>query len=266
MISPEPFKACLELHAPRLCATSCSIFQHILLRLILYLLVIHSLPYSPTFYLHCHKWNLCPARWRITIHRRIKTHTLREHWHSRKELMFIVYQMFAYYCTLCIVLWMRNIPDFINEVWWWYRWGAQWLWKWRPRRAYVIVKYWSRRFWSLTGGPASRPGAPEEVVVNYKGNSTKGMDPCGYCYCTLFAFKFPKSSWFIGTTTAQTPNSNPPQQILQVWPWSIHPGTTAMQAWWWPECSTTQGQCKSERSPPPNCYFWGSEIGSLWQS
>ena len=71
----NPFKACLELHPPRLCANSCTIYPVIVLHLILYFLLIHSLPHSPTVYLHYSKWNLRPARWGITIHRRIKKHT-----------------------------------------------------------------------------------------------------------------------------------------------------------------------------------------------
>jgi len=62
VISPEPSKARVKLHPPQLCTTSCSIFAVILLHLILYLLLIQSDPYSPTFYLHYYKWNLRPAR------------------------------------------------------------------------------------------------------------------------------------------------------------------------------------------------------------
>jgi len=107
---------CLELHPPRLCATSCSIFAVILLHLILFLLLINSLPYSPALYFHYHKWNLCSGRWGITIHRRIKKHTLKKHWHSRMEPIFVVYQMFALqlssivYCTLCYRSLLPPIP------------------------------------------------------------------------------------------------------------------------------------------------------------
>jgi hypothetical protein len=62
VMSPEPFVVCLELYPSQLHATSCSIFAVILLHLILYLLLIHSLPYSPIFNCHYHKWNLCPGR------------------------------------------------------------------------------------------------------------------------------------------------------------------------------------------------------------
>jgi len=83
-ICPETFDWCLELHLPRLCVSSCTIFPVILLHLILYLLHIHySLPHSLTVFLHYRKWNLCPARGVITMHRWIKRHTLREHSHSR---------------------------------------------------------------------------------------------------------------------------------------------------------------------------------------
>jgi len=96
-----------EMHPPRLCATSFTIFPAILLHLILYLLIIHSLLHSPTFCLHYTQWNLCPARWGITTHREIKKHTFRQHSHSRKQPMFIVQQMFAFQSsafTNCIVV------------------------------------------------------------------------------------------------------------------------------------------------------------------
>jgi len=41
-------------------------------------------------------WNLWPARWGITIHRRMKKHNLRQHWHvhSRRQPIFIGDQLF----------------------------------------------------------------------------------------------------------------------------------------------------------------------------
>jgi len=55
------FQARLELHPPRLCANSCTIYPVIVLHLILYFLLLHSLPHSPTLDLRCSKWNLRPA-------------------------------------------------------------------------------------------------------------------------------------------------------------------------------------------------------------
>jgi len=52
----------LELHPPRLCANSCSIYPVIILHIILYFLLLHSLPHSPTLDLRYSKWNLRPAR------------------------------------------------------------------------------------------------------------------------------------------------------------------------------------------------------------
>jgi len=52
---------------------------------------------------------------------------------------------------------------------------------------------------------------------------------------------------------------SPPQQIIWVWSCTIRPGTAATQVQWRPECSTTQGLCRSERSQKPNGYLWGSE-------
>ena len=107
IFSPKPWKADLKLHPPRLYASSCSISAVILLHLILYWLLIRSLTYSPTFYVNYHIWNLHLARWGITIHKRIKKHTTREHWNSSCQPIFIVHQMFAFqisffvHCALC---------------------------------------------------------------------------------------------------------------------------------------------------------------------
>jgi len=68
-------KKCLELHPPWLCTKSCLNYPIIVLHLVLYFLPVHSLPDSPTIDVRYSKWNLCPARWGITIHRRIKKHT-----------------------------------------------------------------------------------------------------------------------------------------------------------------------------------------------
>jgi len=51
----NPFNARLELHPPRLCANSCTIYPVIVLHLILYFLLSHSLPHSPTLDLHYSK-------------------------------------------------------------------------------------------------------------------------------------------------------------------------------------------------------------------
>jgi len=58
----DPFKVRLELHPPRLCVNSCTIYPVIVLHLILYFLLLHSLPHSPMLDLHYSKWNLRPAR------------------------------------------------------------------------------------------------------------------------------------------------------------------------------------------------------------
>jgi len=47
------------------------------------------------------------------------------------------------------------------------------------------------------------------------------------------------------------PKVNPGQQIIWVWPCTIRPDTAATQVSWWPECSTTQGQCRTECSQTP---------------
>ena len=96
VISPGTFNTHLKLNPPQLCATSCSIYPVFVLHFILYALLIHSLPHSLTVYLHYSQWNLRPARWGITIHRRIKMHTWRDHLHSRKQPIFISHQVFAF--------------------------------------------------------------------------------------------------------------------------------------------------------------------------
>jgi len=55
-------KVPFELHPPRLCANFCTIYPVIVLHLIVYFLLLHSLPHSPTLDLHYSKWNLRPAR------------------------------------------------------------------------------------------------------------------------------------------------------------------------------------------------------------
>jgi hypothetical protein len=100
----EPFKssmqnhlkACLQLHPPWLCENSCTIYSVIVLHLILYFLLLHSLPHSPTLDLHYSKWNLRPARWGITMYRTVKKHTQREHSRSRKQPICIAHQLFAF--------------------------------------------------------------------------------------------------------------------------------------------------------------------------
>ena len=57
----NPFKARLKLHPPRQCGDSCTIYPVIVLHLIIYFLLLHSLPHSPTLDLHYSKWNLHPA-------------------------------------------------------------------------------------------------------------------------------------------------------------------------------------------------------------
>jgi len=95
VISPETIKASHELHPPWLSVSSCTICPVIVLYLILYSLLIHySHVHSPMVYLHYCGWNLCPARWWVTIHRWIKKHTS-EQFHSRKQPIFIVHQLFV---------------------------------------------------------------------------------------------------------------------------------------------------------------------------
>jgi len=100
--------------APRIASslTMCNflhLFPIILLRLILYIPLIHSLPHSPTFYLHFTKCNLCQARWGRTIDRSIKN-TANLHWPSNVCLSSPL--------PLCIVVQMTNVPNVVNEAGW----------------------------------------------------------------------------------------------------------------------------------------------------
>jgi hypothetical protein len=58
----NPFMACLELHPPGLCAHCCTVYPVIVLPLIVYFLLLHCLPHSPTLDLRFSKWNLHSAR------------------------------------------------------------------------------------------------------------------------------------------------------------------------------------------------------------
>lgn len=79
LLSLIPCKALLLFHPPRHYTITCTIFPIILLHLIIYFMVLHSLPHSPLFYSHFSSWNLHSARARVTIQRRFEMHTLREH-------------------------------------------------------------------------------------------------------------------------------------------------------------------------------------------
>jgi len=116
-MASHPCKIYLELHSPRLFQTSCTTFAVVVLHFILYFSVVCSLPYSPTFYLHYSNWSLHPARRGITIHRRIKKHTLGQHSHSRKQPIFIVHQMFPFQWSA----FMHCIAD--NSCPWLHRWS-----------------------------------------------------------------------------------------------------------------------------------------------
>jgi len=56
------------------------------------------------------------------------------------------------------------------------------------------------------------------------------------------ALKFPKSRWVNGTSFAQLPTVNRLQQMIGVWPCTIHPGAADAQGQWCSECAqTTKG-------------------------
>jgi len=188
---------------------------------------------SPTFP-NClsslQQWNLRPARWGITIHRRIKKHALREHSHSRWQSMFIDHRMFnSNNQPSCIILQMSDVADITNEAAWRYWSGHWWWWKWGHWNDYLIFQHRRRRFGSRAAAPTFTPGTPGQVTTHYKGSSVPEMEQCQYCHCTPSASKFPKPTWVIGTTTAQKPKVILPQQIILVWQCTICPGAAATQ-------------------------------------
>ena len=204
MISPQPFKVRLELHPPWLCATFCSIFPLLVLHLILYLLHIHSLPYSPTFYLHYHKWDLHPARWGIIIHRRIKKHTLREHLHSRKQPIFIVHRMFTIqsssimHCVLCLGWLMSPISLLIQDDHIYQEISDDE--SGYPVESTLLSNIGGRQCGSPTERPASRHCTLDQVITHYKRSTVKVTEPRRYCCFTPSASKSPTSRWGNATT------------------------------------------------------------------
>jgi len=113
----DSFQVHLELHSPRprvtfsRHTTNCTLPNRMLLCCPIFLLF-----YSTSYYIHSYMllstfpnftqstWNLQPARRGITIHRRIKKHTLRErlHVHCRRQPILIANQMFELQPSLCV--------------------------------------------------------------------------------------------------------------------------------------------------------------------
>jgi hypothetical protein len=85
-----------------------------------------------------------------------------------------------------------------------------------------IISSEHRRIWFQwsTGGPSSRSGAPERVIMHVNGSSAKETEPYEYCHCTPSASTFLKSTGSNVTTTAQMPKVIPPQPIIRVWLWT----------------------------------------------
>jgi len=78
-----------------------------------------------------------------------------------------------------------------------------------------------------------------------------------YCHCTHFTSKSATSCGCNSTTIVQMPKVNH-QPITWVWCCTC-PGTPTSQGWWRPECSSTEGPWRSQRSSTPKVNFWGSE-------
>lgn len=87
------FQARVELHPPQLSVILLPYFPIILLNIILYVPLI-LLSTFPKFTASI--WNLRPAWWDITIHRRMRKYTLAGHlhMHSRWQPIFITHQLF----------------------------------------------------------------------------------------------------------------------------------------------------------------------------
>jgi len=101
------------------------------------------------------------------------------------------------------------------------------------------------------------PGVLGQAVKNLKSSNAEVTELCWYCQFMPSTSKFPKFSSCHVTTSAQTQNVNPPQQSIRVWP--CNPTSApATEAYWRLECSTPQGQWRSERSTKLKSYFWDS--------
>jgi len=131
------------------------------------------------------------------------------------------------YLPLWIVLRMTNVTDSTIEAGCWY-WVGDWWWqKWGPHSVLPIIGLWSIQLGSPTGVCSSKPGAMGPVMTHYQGSIAKQIQVSRHCHCMLSAYKFPKFCCCNRTTTAQMTNGNPPQQIIRVWPCTIHPGAAA---------------------------------------
>jgi len=173
----DSFQACLELHPPQPRITgSRSTSNCILLDRVLLWCPIFPLLYSTSYCINCYMllstfrnitsstWNLRPARWGITTHRRIKKQTLNEHlhMHSRRQPIFIADQMFELQPS-CWVLQIAKCPrtNPYEPGWWPYWSGGDQRWRqWRRWIVYLVLWYRRRQFGHPGRGPTSRPGAP----------------------------------------------------------------------------------------------------------
>jgi len=207
-------------------------------------------------------WNLRPARWGITIRRRIKKHTLREHLHVhwRRQPIFIAEQMFALPTQpSSIVLEIANVLAII-----------------------LMKQDDDDTDQKISDNDSENPGEStlsaegedddldnqqevlhldqahhDRTIANNKGSTSKEMEPYGYCHCTHFTSKSVASCQGHGTTIAQAPKVNH-QHTTQVW-CCTRPGAPTSQDWWRPEYSSTKGWRRSQRSSTPNGNFWGSK-------
>jgi len=92
--------------------------------------------------------------------------------------------------------------------------------------------------------------------MNCQGSTTKETEPCRYSRCPHSTAKSTIPSHGHTTTIAQTPKVNH-QHITWAWRCTSHP---ASQGLWRPECGSTIGQWRSQRSSTPKGYFWLSKM------
>jgi len=221
VICAETFKARLELHSPRLCATCCSIYPVVLVHLILYYCL-----YTPS---HIPQLSIFITANRTYVQPGEESLFTEESRSIPRESTCIEessQSLFPIKCfpsndlPLYIILQMTNIPDFINESGWRYQLGHRWWWQWERKwahwRVHVIIRHGSRRFGSPGAGPTSRSGALGQVSRNYKGSIAKETEPCWYCDCTPSPFKFMETTLVNSTATTQTAKVSPPQHIIRV--------------------------------------------------
>ena len=160
----------------------------------------------------------------------------------------------------CIVLQMTNVPHCIDEAEWQYRSRDGQYHEWESSRVDPVIRHQIQRSGSATWGCTSWPGAPRQVIMNFKGFTATQMEPCWYCHRMPSASKFQTSSWGNCTTTAQIPKVSAAQHTLWVSQCTTRLGAPAALVQCRPEWSTTPDQWRWDHAPTRKGYSWGSKM------